>query len=63
MKIWKINSGEPATNAASQIRRPANIAVAHTVTNQASASPKAEMLKNITTSATSGTETTVVNAE
>lgn len=52
VKIWKIRIGDAATRAASQMRRPASIAVAHTVASQASASPKAAMLKNITTSAT-----------
>lgn len=54
MKIWKITSGDAATSAASQIRRPASFAVAHTVANQASASPSATMSKNTTTSATFG---------
>ena len=63
VNIWKISSGEAATSAASQTRRPASSAVAHTVSSQASASPNAEMLKNITTSATSGTDTSVVSAE
>ena len=52
VKIWKMRIGEAATRAASQIRRPASIATAHTVASHASARPKAEMLKNITTSAT-----------
>ena len=52
VKIWKIRIGEAATSAASQIRRPASIAVAQTVASHASANPKAAMLKNITTSAT-----------
>ena len=52
VKIWKIRIGETATSAASQMRRPASIAVAQTVASHARANPKAEMLKNITTSAT-----------
>lgn len=63
VKIWKITSGEAATNAASQIRRPASRAVAHIVASHASPNPNAEMLKNITTSATNGTETSFVRAE
>jgi tRNA-splicing ligase RtcB len=39
-----------------------HIAVAHTVAIHANASPKALMLKNITTSATIGTATSLVNA-
>ena len=52
VKIWKIRIGEAATSAASQMRRPASIPVAQTVASHAKASPKAETLKNITTSAT-----------
>ena len=59
MKIWKISIGEAATSAASQMRRPASRAVAHTVASHASASPNAAMLKNITTSATIGTATSL----
>ena len=56
--------GEAATSAASQMRRgPASIAVAHNVVSHASASPNAAMLKNITTSATTGTDTSLVSAE
>src|SRR4051812_15193962 len=62
VKIWKITSGDPATSAASQIRRPANRVVAQIVANHASASPNAEMLKNITTSATTGIDTSFVSA-
>ena len=63
MKIWKITIGEPATSAASQMRLPASLEVAHTVANQAKARPNAEMLKNITTSAIDGTATSLVSAE
>ena len=63
VKIWKITNGEAATSAASQTRRaPASRDVAHTVTSHASANPSAAMLKNITTSATTGTDPSSVNA-
>jgi len=44
------------------MRRPASPAVAHTVSSQASASPNAAKLKNITTSATIGTGRTLLTA-
>ena len=60
MKIWKITIGDAATNAASQTRRgPASRDVAHTVASHASASPNAAMLKNITTSASTGIDTSL----
>jgi hypothetical protein len=63
VKIWKTRIGEPATNAASQMRRgPARPAVAQTVVSHARANPNAAMLKNITTSAMIGTETSFVSA-
>src|SRR5690242_5954003 len=63
VNTWKIRIGDAATNAASQTRRgPASRELAHTVTNQASANPKAAMLKNITTSAMTGMETSFVSA-
>src|SRR5829696_3645268 len=63
VKAWKIRIGDAATNAASQIRRePASCAVAHTVASHASANPNAAMLKNITTSAMTGTDTSLVSA-
>src|SRR5215218_3131370 len=63
VKIWKMTIGDAATSAASQTRRdPASRAVAHTVASHASASPNAAMLKNITTSASSGTDTSFDSA-
>src|SRR6478672_10944432 len=63
VNAWKISTGEAATTAASQMRRPASFAVAQTVAIHASASPNAAMLKNITTSATTGiADTSLVSA-
>jgi hypothetical protein len=62
VKIWKITRGEAATRAASHTRRPARPAVAQTVASQASASPNAATSKNITTSATTGTGASLLNA-
>ena len=62
VNAWKMRIGEPATRAASQTRRPDSPAAAHTVTNHASARPRAAMSKNITTSATTGSATVLVNA-
>ncbi len=62
VNTWKITIGEPATSAASQTRRPAIREVAQMVASQASAKPNAEMLKNITTSAMTGTDTSLVSA-
>src|ERR1700742_1775642 len=60
VKIWKITSGEAATSAASQTRRPARPAVAQTVASQASANPNAATSKNITTSAITGSGATLL---
>ena len=43
-------------------RGPASRALAHTVVSHASANPNAAMLKNITTSAMIGTDTSLVSA-
>lgn len=45
VKACTATSGEAATSAASQMRRPAESAVAHTVTSQAAARPTATMSK------------------
>ena len=64
VKIWKITIGDAATSAASQTRRgPASRDVAHTVAIHASANPNAAMLKNITTSASTGIVTSLDSAE
>ncbi|CNH42414.1 Uncharacterised protein [Mycobacterium tuberculosis] len=62
VKIWKISNGEAATRAASHTRRPDSPAVAQTVHSQASASPNAAMLKNITTSAITGSGISLLSA-
>ena len=62
VKIWKISSGEAATRAASQIRRPDRPAVAHTVASHASANPNAATSKNTTTSATTGSGVSLLSA-
>ena len=62
VNAWKIRIGEPATTAASHGRRPDMRMVAHTVAIQASASPNAEMLKNMITSATTGIRTSLDSA-